>query len=84
MDDFLIGREVVSRTESDQTAPEATVTLPPLEQASPGLSGPETASPQCETGAHGTRVETVVEGGRVTRLIVTCTCGNVTEIDCRY
>ena len=84
MDDFLIGREVISRSNPDQTASEAPVTLPPLEHASPGLSGPEIASAQSETGAHGTRVETVVERGRVTKLIITCTCGNVTEIDCRY
>jgi hypothetical protein len=29
-------------------------------------------------------VETIMERGRVTRLIVTCTCGTVTEIECRY
>lgn len=84
MEDFLIGREVISRSNSGQTVSDATVTLPPLEHSSPAPSDPETSSPQHETGAHGTRIETVVERGRVTRLIVTCTCGNVTEIDCRY
>ncbi len=84
MEDFLTGREVISRSDSGQTVSDAAVTLPPLEHPSPAQSAPETSSPQHETGAHGTRIETVVERGRVTRLIVTCTCGNVTEIDCRY
>ena len=84
MEDFLIGREVISRSNSGQTVSDATVTLPPLEHASPAPSDSEVPSPQHETGDHGTRIETVVERGRVTRLIVTCTCGNVTEIDCRY
>lgn len=84
MDDFLIGREVISRTDSGATAPENAVTLPTLEQTPSAPSGPEVCAPQDETGAHGTRIETVVESGRVTKLIVTCTCGNVTEIECRY
>lgn len=35
-------------------------------------------------GEHGTKVQTVVERGRVTKIIVTCTCGKVTEIACQY
>jgi hypothetical protein len=84
MEDFLTGREVISRPDSGQPVSGAAVTLPPLEHPSPAQTVSETPSPQHETGAHGTRVETVVERGRVTRLIITCTCGNVTEIDCRY
>ncbi|RKX35739.1 MAG: hypothetical protein DRP71_02365 [Verrucomicrobia bacterium] len=84
MEDFLIGREVISRSDPGRTASDASVTLPPLEHAPPAPTDPEVSSPQNETGAHGTRIETVVERGRVTKLIVTCTCGNVTEIECRY
>ena len=84
MDDFLIGREVVSRSDSGATAPENAVTLPNVGRTSPESSEPEMCAPQSETGANGSRIETVVERGRVTRLIVTCNCGNVTEIECRY
>lgn len=33
---------------------------------------------------HKARVETVLDDGRVSRIIVTCSCGEVTEIDCDY
>lgn len=42
------------------------------------------AAAQNLKGEHGTRVQTVVERGRVTKIIVTCTCGKVTEIACQY
>lgn len=42
------------------------------------------AAPQALKGEHGTKVQTVVERGRVTKIIVTCTCGKVTEIACQY
>ena len=47
---------------------------------------PEVAGPAAQTlkGEHGTKVQTVVERGRVTKIIVTCTCGKVTEIACQY
>jgi hypothetical protein len=84
MEDFLKGREVVSRSNPPETAASSTATLPPLDQAEPAEPPQPVAKSQQDTGEHGTRVETVVEHGRVTRLIVTCTCGNVTEIECRY
>ena len=42
------------------------------------------AAPQNLKGEHGTKVQTIVERGRVTKIIVTCTCGTVTEIACQY
>ncbi|MFO7724823.1 MAG: hypothetical protein R6V45_04660 [Oceanipulchritudo sp.] len=33
---------------------------------------------------HEAKVETVVEEGVVQKIIVHCSCGSVTEIDCRY
>jgi hypothetical protein len=45
---------------------------------------PAAAETHAETGTHGTRVQTIVERGRVTRIIVTCSCGKVTELDCTY
>jgi hypothetical protein len=35
-------------------------------------------------GGHKARVETVLDDGRVSRIIVKCSCGEVTEIDCDY
>lgn len=85
MEDFLNGRETVTRTSSGTVNAGFVPNLPPLSRGdpSPAPAAPASSS-HAETGEHGTRVETVVERGRVTRLIVTCTCGTVTEIECRY
>lgn len=48
------------------------------------VSAPGVAAAQQLTGEHGTRVQTIVERGRVTRIVVTCACGKVTEIACVY
>ena len=84
MDDFLIGREVISNSNPGQAESEGAVTLPPLEDSANVSVVPDSPLAEPGIGAHGTRVETVVERGRVTKLIVSCTCGNVTEIECRY
>lgn len=36
------------------------------------------------TGESGSRVSYVTEDGRVKKIVVTCACGQVTEIDCKY
>lgn len=43
-------------------------------------------APLCSAGASGrsATVETVREGDRVVRIVVTCACGERTEIDCLY
>ncbi|MBE2215478.1 MAG: hypothetical protein IAE82_16510 [Opitutaceae bacterium] len=50
--------------------------------ADPSSGAP--AQPQSLKGEHGTKVQTIVERGRVVKIIVTCTCGKVTEIACQY
>ncbi len=35
-------------------------------------------------GEGGSRVSYITEEGRVTKIVVTCSCGQVTEIDCDY
>jgi hypothetical protein len=35
-------------------------------------------------GGHEKKVETVEEEGVVKKIVVRCSCGEVTEIDCRY
>ena len=85
MEDFLNGREVVTRTASGTVNGGAGSKLPALARSgSPPAPAAPAPDSHVETGEHGTRVETVMERGRVTRLIVTCTCGTVTEIECRY
>jgi hypothetical protein len=56
-----------------------------------GLGEPANRPPAAATAKsapvaaeHTTRVKTVVENGRVARIIVTCSCGKVTEIGCAY
>jgi hypothetical protein len=57
----------------------------PEEPASAFAPAPKT-SPACSGAPAGraTSVECVREGDRVTRLIVTCACGERVEIDCLY
>ena len=46
-----------------------------------GSGGPLAASMPVPSSA---QVEIVKEGGKVVRLVVTCACGERTEIDCLY
>lgn len=62
-------------------APRPSQPAPAQAAAAAGARGPE---PQTLTAEHGARVQTIVERGRVTKLIVTCSCGKVTEISCDY
>jgi hypothetical protein len=50
---------------------------------SPGKSA-IAANAASSASAHASQVKTIVENGRVTRIVVTCTCGKVTEIACVY
>lgn len=53
--------------------------------AKPGAAEPAVATAgQNLKDEHGTKVQTIVERGRVTKIIVTCSCGKVTEIACQY
>lgn len=82
MDSFLTGREHVG----DQPKPKKNLSEVPLgafgdlqlEQAA------ENAQMEEVTGESGSRVSYVTEDGRVTKIVVTCACGQVTEIDCKY
>lgn len=80
MDSFLDGRERVGdRPKSKEPA-----------QLTPRALG-ELKAPQSEDavveercGEGGSKIQYVTESGRVTRILVTCACGQVTEIDCQY
>lgn len=80
MDSFLSGRERVGDNpkskEQDSLLPASLhqLTAPPAEDA--------TMKEDCGEG--GSKVAYITEEGRVTKIVVTCQCGQVTEIDCKY
>jgi hypothetical protein len=61
--------------------------LRPLATAPASLAGatlrPSASSPACGTGGTPT-VDVVREGDKIVRLVITCTCGERTEIECLY
>ena len=82
MDSYLTGREKLG---GEQKAKDAPAILP--QSALQKLNSPldESAIESCsEQGEAGSQVEYVTQDGRVTRIVVTCACGQVTEIDCAY
>jgi hypothetical protein len=74
MKSFLSDRPRVPAPGSPREAPSA---------LSPGRAP---SAPACSADAPGrsASVETVREGDRVVRIVVTCACGERTEIDCLY
>lgn len=73
MKSFLSDRPRVSLPDSPREQPSA---LAPAPRGGPGCG----ASP----AARAATVECVREGDRITRLVVTCVCGERVEIDCLY
>ena len=55
----------------------------PSAAAGPSLQRVVKVTPSPEH-AHGPHVEVIKEGDKVVRLIVTCACGERTEVDCIY
>ena len=83
MENFLSGRENLGDQpkQSKAKSPER----PGLGQEWEELSQEsEDAVLNEEKGEGGSRVSYVTEEGRVTKIVVTCACGQVTEIDCDY
>ena len=81
MDSYLSGRENLG--DSPKAKDDASL-LPP--QALEKLQAPPDNEVQMEEqeGQAGSKVHYVTEEGRVTKILVTCSCGHVTEIDCSY
>ncbi len=80
MDSYLSGRERVGDLPK---AKEPTLLGPkPLGELVPPPS--HDSALHEDHGEAGSRVAYITENGRVTRIVVTCACGQVTEIDCRY
>ncbi|HEY0967438.1 MAG TPA: hypothetical protein VGD88_08620 [Opitutaceae bacterium] len=75
MKPFLQGRKTLAEAALRPAVP--ALTAPTVRLASrPG------AAPHAHT--EGAQVEVVKQGDKVTRLIVTCACGERIEIDCLY
>lgn len=80
------------RVPAPDAAPAAAQVLPTASPAGaagvqPRVVRPSTpliAPPTSPAHAHSSNVECVREGDRITRLIVTCGCGERIEIDCLY
>ncbi len=71
MKSFLQGKKSLSDTPLRSPA-----TTPVLHRV-PALQPPAAE-------AHGPHVEVIKEGDKVVRLIITCSCGERTEVDCLY
>jgi len=87
MEDFLSGREKLGGAPGAASKPRkpAPGSLPPgLGKLQPPEADPASREEaQCE-GEGGSKVQYLTENGRVVRIVVTCACGQVTEIDCAY
>lgn len=55
-----------------------------LRPAKPAADSIANSATQTEDSKHHQQIEVVKEGDKVTRIIVTCNCGEVVEIDCLY
>lgn len=82
MDSYLSGRENLGDSKKSKDSLQISAPTDGLEQLSMPPSEDRTESEEC--GAGGSKVSYVSEEGRVTKIVVTCKCGQVTEIDCQY
>lgn len=82
MDSYLSDREQLGKTPK----PKAPAQLQPPAKGLGELSLPEAEDAERKEtcGEGGSKVAYVTEAGRVTKIVVTCQCGQVTEIDCKY
>lgn len=82
MDSYLSGREHLGESKKSKDSLQISAPSDGLEQ----LARPpaEDRSENEECGEGGSKVSYVTEEGRVTKIVVTCKCGQVTEIDCQY
>jgi len=98
MEDFLKDRVVLTSADATIVVPAPAAAAPgaafarivresgvgagarPAVAPKPGVP----AKPAPREPVHTSQVKPIVENGRVTRLVVTCSCGKVTEIACQY
>jgi hypothetical protein len=75
MKSFLHGRKALA------ISPLRQITAARVAKAAPSPASPGDKAAAAETPA---AIEVVKEGGKVVRIVVTCACGERTEIDCLY
>lgn len=75
MKPFLQGKKSLSGAALRSPHPAGVLRPRTVEATGTGIHG--------EAG-HGASVEVIKQGDKVTRLIVTCTCGEKIEVDCIY
>lgn len=82
MDSYLSGREQLGDSKKNKLF----MQLAQPDEAFGELAAPESENAQQHEvcGEGGSKVSYVTEDGRVSKIVVTCNCGQVTEIDCKY
>ncbi|MDQ8185962.1 hypothetical protein [Pelagicoccus sp. SDUM812002] len=82
MDSYLSGREQLGESKKKKDS----LNLPAVSQGFGQLAAPESEDHEENEvcGEGGSKVAYVSEDGRVTKIVVTCNCGQITEIDCKY
>lgn len=80
MNSFLQGRKSITVPSLRGVTPTAL----PAAGSPPAAGAAPRAKPAAECATGGPTVEVVKEGDKVVRLIVTCSCGERTEIECLY
>jgi hypothetical protein len=86
MNSFLENRTAVDRTDSPALiAPRVESAFQPLFPVAPAQKAAAQGMPAQETRMDdGSKVELIQAGGRVERIIVTCSCCNRIELQCQY
>jgi len=82
MDSYLSGREQLGESKKSKDSLQLSAPTEGLEQLAMPPAEDRAENEVCGEG--GSKVSYVTEEGRVTKIIVTCKCGQVTEIDCQY
>lgn len=82
MDSYLSGREQLG--ESKKTKDSLKLSSGPHGFGQLAAPEPEDREESEVCGEGGSKVSYVTEDGRVTKIVVSCQCGQVTEIDCKY
>ena len=82
MDSYLSGREQLGDSKKSKNSFELSSPSEGLEQLA--MPPAEDRAENEECGEGGRKVSYITEEGRVTKIVVTCKCGQVTEIDCKY
>lgn len=81
MDSYLSGREQVGQSPKQKGASQLGA-KPFMQELIPPPAVDAELNEACGEG--GSRVAYVSEAGRIVKIVVTCNCGQVTEVDCKY